>query len=478
MKKLFSNRWLFFPALLLAAFSCGDDGTSTGAAPVASFQFEIDATDFLTVKFSNFSKNADQYSWNFGDGTAVSTDKNPSHQYDKAGTYTVVLSATGSGQTVTQTKDVVITDPNIERTKLTGETSKKWKLIRDISTGHFPFAVGPAERNDIWYALGRNEALGLRPCLLNDEFIFSTDGKYEYKTNGDVYADAGVWNTSVGAPNCVESTDANFINVDGADISDWNSGVHTFTYDNVAKKLTVTGSGAFIGIAKVASTAEVKVPQASVTYSVVKLVDAAVDTLIVETTLTGPPAGYWRFVLVSYDNPLSEPAMPQPPGPVDNISDVNFDFETETPTWAIFGGTDGNAAGITLSRIANPQSSGINTSGFVMQINQTAGVQGWAGISTDLTGKVDFTAKQTFKVKVWSPAVGMIVKLKMEDITSSGNNKEIDATTTVANQWEELTYTFTAEDANKWNKFILFFDFQTAVKTNTSSFLFDSIILQ
>jgi len=37
------------------------------------------------------SMDASKYEWTFGDGSAVSTDANPSHTYTTAGTYTVKL---------------------------------------------------------------------------------------------------------------------------------------------------------------------------------------------------------------------------------------------------------------------------------------------------------------------------------------------------------------------------------------------------
>ncbi len=472
------TRWMYAMILTLLALSCKED--TVNPAAIASFQFAGDANDFRIVNFTNFSQNAVSYSWDFGDTTTVATEVDPSHTYEFEGTYTVTLTATGKGgdQSV-KSEEVVIADPDKELKKLTGETSKSWKLIRDVSDGKYPFAVGPLDRSQIWYAFGLNEALGNRPCMLNDEYVFSLDGAYQYKTNGDIFADAGVWNASYNTPICLPNTAGNFNNVDNADISAWNNGTHAFTYNVADQKLTVTGLGAFIGLAKVASTAEVKVPQSSITYSVVKLVDADVDTLILETTIGPPVNGYWRFVLVSYDNPLDEPAMPTLPPPPGSIDAVSFDFETAgTPVWGIFGGTDFNGAGVTMTRLANPHSGGINTSGFVMKVDQVAGVQGWSGMSTDLSGLIDFTNKQSFKVKVYSPAAGMIVKLKLEEIGNAGNNKEIDKTTTVANGWEELTFTFLAADKNKWNRFVLFFDFQGAVKANATSFLFDSVLLQ
>lgn len=45
------------------------------------------------VKFTNQSKNADAYVWNFGDNSTISHDVSPTHLYSKAGSYTVELTA-------------------------------------------------------------------------------------------------------------------------------------------------------------------------------------------------------------------------------------------------------------------------------------------------------------------------------------------------------------------------------------------------
>ena len=75
--------------------------------------------------------------------------------------------------------------------------------------------------------------------------------------------------------------------------------------------LTLTGLGAHVGLPKVATTAEVSVPQPFVTYKVTSLeTDGPVDKLILETSIEG---GYWQFFLVSYDNPADEPDLPGAP---------------------------------------------------------------------------------------------------------------------------------------------------------------------
>ncbi len=58
----------------------------------------------LTVDFVNNTKFAVSYSWDFGDGSAISTEENPTHVYETAGTYTVALTATNEKGDSTVTK--------------------------------------------------------------------------------------------------------------------------------------------------------------------------------------------------------------------------------------------------------------------------------------------------------------------------------------------------------------------------------------
>ncbi len=514
-------------------------------AVVASFQFEADADNFLLVAFTNFSQNAASYSWDFGD-TNTSADKDPNHEYAATGTYTVKLTATATdGSTSEKTEDVEVVDPDVALTLLAGNTSKTWKLVRDGAS----IGIGPdADNWSFWWNLTND---GTRNCVYDDEFIFSRSGGFEFKDNGTFWGEGDVYTDDTDKANlkeiCFDATVEN-LTVDGNDNSAWlSSNTHTYTYNSTDKKITLSGTGAWMGLVKLGTDGYVTTPQASTTFDVI-LTDggtSGVDTLdvIFDYSSIG---NYWKMRYVSYDDASKEPAIAsaQPKaifsyvldGPaktvtftnnsvesdsyvwdfgdgsatstetspvhtyaadaiysvsltatnsagsnvkiesvsvnVAGLEDINFDFESEELTWGTFGGA------VSLSRIANPNSGGINTSGFVMQIDQEAGVEGWAGISTALIERVDFTNKQTFKVKVWSPTVGQVVKFKLEYSGDTDNNKEIDATTTVANQWEELTFTFDVGDSGKWDVLVLFFDFQTGLKAEATTYYFDDIKLE
>ena len=68
--------------------------TSSRIAPTAALKADV-RSGFapLTVKFSDDSKMATSWAWDFGDGS-TSTDKNPSHVYSSVGKYTVKLAVT------------------------------------------------------------------------------------------------------------------------------------------------------------------------------------------------------------------------------------------------------------------------------------------------------------------------------------------------------------------------------------------------
>ena len=64
--------------------------------PTAQASFTADVTqacEMLTVNFTNNSLNATDYSWDFGDGSPISMQPNPTHTYDTSGIYTVSLIA-------------------------------------------------------------------------------------------------------------------------------------------------------------------------------------------------------------------------------------------------------------------------------------------------------------------------------------------------------------------------------------------------
>ena len=139
-----------------------------------------------------------------------------------------------------------------------------------------------------------------------------------------------------------------------------------------------------------------------------------------------------------------------------------------------YGFTDfGNAA---TTVIDNPQSTGINTSVKVAKQTKPNGAETWAGSFLEMAAPIDFSQHTKVKIKVWSPVAGAVIKFKLENFTTSSLAQEWDATTTVANGWEELTYDVTnLINANNYQRIVIFCNF--GVAGNNADYYFDDIKL-
>ena len=98
-----------------------------------------------------------------------------------------------------------------------------------------------------------------------------------------------------------------------------------------------------------------------------------------------------------------------------------FDFESAetTPSFTNFEMAE------TLI-VENPDPSGINTSANVAQMIRYPGGNVWAGSIVTFPDYMDFTEVGAFRLKIYSPVAGAVIKLKLE-----GNFVvELDALTT------------------------------------------------
>lgn len=150
------------------------------------------------------------------------------------------------------------------------------------------------------------------------------------------------------------------------------------------------------------------------------------------------------------------------------ILTLPIDFENGITT-ADFIDFDGGTGSV----IANPQSSGTNTSTTVGQMVRNGG-QVWAGSKLLLASNLDFTTQSTISMQVFTTApVGTIVKFKLEGISAP---IEKDVSTKVTGAWETLTWDFTGAPSDL-HYLVLMFDFGVLGDGSaTSTFLFDDIV--
>ena len=150
-----------------------------------------------------------------------------------------------------------------------------------------------------------------------------------------------------------------------------------------------------------------------------------------------------------------------------------LDFESGTIAYAF-----NDFAGGAVTVIANPQSSGINTTSKVAKMIKSVG-QTYGGSFISLNSPIDFSVNKTFKMKVYSPRVGAKVLLKVENQTNAAVSFEREVLTTVANAWEELTIDYTAiSTTNQYQKLVFIFDNGIMGDgTANFTFLFDELRL-
>lgn len=152
------------------------------------------------------------------------------------------------------------------------------------------------------------------------------------------------------------------------------------------------------------------------------------------------------------------------------IAPLEFqNFEAEAPVFTTFG----NIADVQV--VANQDATGINTSANVAQLLKTAGGEVWAGSFFETTPALDFTTYSKISVKTWSPISGAVVKMKLENVDTSVEY-EVDMSTTVANQWEEIVFDFSDAPTADYMRVVIFFDFGNA--GDDSVYYYDEFTLQ
>ncbi len=330
-----------------------------------------------------------------------------------AATYTLTYTATDTaGNSSTATREVTVLSPKaaLSIATLTGN----WSLTREAGA----LALGPTADDLTWWSNSEID-VWLRACLFDDVYTFGADGTFSQILGSDTWLEPfqGVDSEGCGVP--VSPHDGNFENG---------------SYQVGDSSITINGTGAHIGLAKVVNSGELESSSAaaeSITYTVSNLADDG-NSITLQVAHTDR---VWQFKLSKGDPVASEFGTGL--DKVLNIGEV-VDFNSAGTDYGLidFGGTSSSV-------VADPTDSS-NTVISVVKGTSAEPSEAWAG-TTLLTGKVFYplTATNTgFTVKVWSPEVGTQVKLKLEESGENPASVETDAVTTVAEAWETLTFDF------------------------------------
>ena len=166
----------------------------------------------------------------------------------------------------------------------------RWKIAPIAEA----LAVGPALGDFSWWS---NSAADVttRACFFDDTFVFGEDGSFQNIQDGETWLEPwqGADPEACGTPVAPH---------DGSNAATW-------TFDEAAMTLTISGVGAYLGLAKVHNGGELASPAdavASITYPVV----LEGNRMIIDIDFGG--IGFWHFVLEKEEEIVIEPGTEEP----------------------------------------------------------------------------------------------------------------------------------------------------------------------
>jgi len=264
-------KFYLFIIPILAIFSCEpfeEAKPDIGGLPTPSFTIENGSTpnDFI---LTNTSADAYLTYWDLGDvGNADGIEAEVNIPFE--GDYDVTMTTFSRGGSASLTKTITVgaSDPTAcvgNFALLTGCDERTWVLAPEEAA----ILVGPDLASDPWWTNSEAD-LKERSCHFNDEYTFRENGDFEFNNNGDYWADTdsdgNIFPADLGVkPGCQESTTL------PEAYQAWDSGLHTFSVSSTT--LTVAGTGAWMGLYKIGTSAEVGMPQESVIFNILELTD-------------------------------------------------------------------------------------------------------------------------------------------------------------------------------------------------------------
>ena len=241
----------------------------------------VEGTETGVLPTTNPPDGRIEYTVDFGDpnsGDDVFQTSGPMVTYtypEETATYTITVTASLPGRddvTITKEHTVIFTvemDPD-DAPPIVGT----WRLAPEAGA----LGVGPALNDVSWWSNSTDD-VATRACLFDDEYVFNADGSFQNILGGETWVEP--W----------QGTDPEAC---GTPVFP-HDGSASATYDFSGGNITITGTGAFLGLAKVVNGAELASPgdaPESVTY-IATLIDN--NTLELDIEVAG--GGFWSFKL-------------------------------------------------------------------------------------------------------------------------------------------------------------------------------------
>lgn len=286
-----------------AIISCSDEMKEPKPQITADFTMEVDDLNYFKVQFTNTSKNATTFSWDFGNGDSSNLE-NPNYKYVRSGSYDVTLKVYGAdGNHGSKVRPIVLPDVQPPLSTLSGIESKTWKLYRIGAAASF----GPdSSRPDSWWSGFYND--GYRSCLYRHEFIFYANKTFEFKDYDGFWGDLHVWPSGNPVFESCFAPSTNSMMVNDTDLSLWLSGTHSYDFDITNGMVILRGKGVWIGLPSLGSTSNhgTNMPD-SVAFTISIEQMPTFDLMTVNFDYGED--GLWTFRYVNYKDWQDEPPL-------------------------------------------------------------------------------------------------------------------------------------------------------------------------
>ena len=327
-----------------------------------------------------------------------------------------------------------------------------WKMSPQAGA----FGVGPNQGDTSWFANSLADVT-TRACFFDDLYVFNADGTFSNVLGAQSWIEG--WQG--GSDAC------------GTPVAPHNgSNAATWSENTTNGTVTLTGVGAYLGLAKAYNGGELATPSAAPASITYKIISLTTNLMTLDIQISG---GWWRFVLAK------QGVAPTCTDGIQNGTEtgvdcggscsacltqinlpINFEGTTTNYTVTDFGG---NAS----SLVVDPT----NASNMVIRSIKTSGSALWAGTTMStpagFSSTIPFTvSNRKVYVSVWSPDAGIPVRLKVEVAGNPTQSCETQTNTTVVG-WQMMEFDFNNEasgtavfnQAFNFNMMSIFFNFGT-----------------
>ena len=155
----------------------------------------------------------------------------------------------------------------------------------------------------------------------------------------------------------------------------------------------------------------------------------------------------------------------------------NFENEESIQTFQYFANGTLEAQGKPFEIVMNPTQSGINTSNNVGEFVKAGDALPFAGMFTNLDAPLNFQGNKSIRAMVLMDHIGNFA-IKLEGSTTGADPIELAVDNTLVDEWEELTFDFSAvpDDAD-YRRITVFFDLGIDATGMDVASYFDNLVI-